>query len=180
MPAAIGSLVTADAGTAEGTQEERGGRRRRRRRGRGGRGEEVAAGMESGVAAEVAEHEVIAPVEISAEEPAAVVRRRPSLPSRRRSRPRSSTARPEMIRVAADIADCAAGAAGRRAVKPVLELAGLMLVQTAPDKHARLLLEWRRNPCRCGHRASARRRRPSRKAADQVETRRQIEQRAER
>jgi ribonuclease E len=183
LPTAIGSLVTADAGTAEGTQEERGGRRRRRRRGRGGRGEEVAAGMESGVKAEGAEHEVIAPDEIPAEQPAAIVAATPqpavaAVITAAIEVPRA----PEMIRVAAatlPIAEPAPLAVDQ--LKPVLELAGLMLVQTAPDKHAEALARMASEPVPV--------RTPRERAAPppieegplvQVETRRQVEQRAER
>jgi ribonuclease E len=179
--AAIGSLVTADAGTVEGTQEERGGRRRRRRRGRGGRGEEAGvAGIES-PGSDLSE--TAGPDETPDEEPAVVLaaQPQPAVPDATIASDIVVPRAPELIRVAATALPIAQPAPlAVEQLQPVLELAGLTLVQTAPDKHAEALARMASEPAPI--------RAPRERAAlppveegplIQVETRRPIEQRAE-
>jgi len=159
-PSAVASLVTADAGT-EVPQEER-RRRRRRRRGRGARsGDETGAGTApEGAAAEDHEDLESESAEVEAEAPAiAEIAAAPVAPPPVVVAPAPAVAAPtpvaapptpvavagyatlrtpEMITVPATVALPAAQPAPLPVdqLEPVLELAGLTLVQTEPSKHA--------------------------------------------
>jgi ribonuclease E len=160
-PAAVASLVTADAGTEAAQGEPR--RRRRRRRGRGARSDEgtgTDTALEGGATedqealdVEAAEAETsgppvseaaaapAAPAPVIAEPaPAAMA---PAVPVASQPTPIAvagyTTLRtPDMISVPAIVALPAAQPAPLQVeqLQPVLELAGLTLVQTEPLKHA--------------------------------------------
>ncbi|HET9023286.1 MAG TPA: ribonuclease E/G [Burkholderiaceae bacterium] len=145
-PGAVASLVTADAGT-EVPQEER-RRRRRRRRGRGARsGEEggAAAATEDTVATDQDEFEGETTAEVEVTEPAVAQVAAPVAPAPVVLPPAPVAASgiatlrtPEMITVPETVALPAAQPAPLPIdqLQPVLELAGLTLVQTEPGKHA--------------------------------------------
>jgi len=166
-PAAVASLVTADAGTEVAPEERR--RRRRRRRGRGARsGEETGADVATegaatadqeefeSEAAEAVEAEpaiteaataAAAPAPVAAAPAPVVVEPAPAgvapapavVPPTPIAVTGFTTLRtPEMITVPATVALPAAQPAPLPVdqLQPVLELAGLTLVQTEPSKHA--------------------------------------------
>jgi ribonuclease E len=159
-PAAVASLVTADAGTEAAQGETR--RRRRRRRGRGARsGEETGTdtALEGG-ATEDQEALEGESTEVEASEPAfAEAVAAPLAPAPLFAAPApaamapapvaveptpvavagyTTLRTPDMITVPAIVALPAAQPAPLRVeqLQPVLELAGLTLVQTEPSKHA--------------------------------------------
>jgi hypothetical protein len=142
--------VTADAGTAEGTQEER-GRRRRRRRGRGGRSEETgAAAVESDVGSDLGDQDTAEPAEAAVEAQAEPVLAAQPLAALTEETIASDIVIPralEVIKVAMTNLPIAQPAPlAIEQLQPALELAGLTLVQTAPAKRADALARMASEP----------------------------------